>query len=109
MDKTVADGAADPTWRTAIFLSFSAFMGAALRSGRWMDAAGKVLWGKILLDVPGSVAFGIMSLGLSIYIWKDNVSVWVAGGIAGFLGMVGPAFVEAIATKWLGMKSNDAK
>lgn len=103
--KDVIEVATDPTWSKAAWISAAAFMGAFLRYQRWLDAGGKLIWWRILFDIPGSICFGVMAIGISYFALGEKVSPWIIGGMAGFFGMVGPAFIEAIATRLLGVKN----
>ena len=97
----------DPTWKQLAVVSLSAFFGSFLRDQRWIDAGGRLIWWKPLMDIPGSVAFGVMSYGFGTWLWQDKVSLVIVSGISGFMGMVGPGIVQAIAGKWLGVKDGN--
>lgn len=103
MDQGMLPTSTEPTIRQALGIMATAFLGSFFRYQRWI-IDDKFIWWRMLLDVPGSIVFGVMALALSELLFKNGVSPWVPGGIAGFMGMSGPGVIEALAARFLGGK-----
>lgn len=98
--------ATDPSIKEYALISGSAFLGTFLRYQRWQDERGRIAWWRIALEVPGSFAFGVIALGLSLLIWKTQVSPWTVAALAGFMGMVGPGAVSGLVARYIGVPSD---
>lgn len=71
-----------------------AFAGSFLRANQWQSAAtGKVLWGKVLFEIPVSIAVGAVAIGIGDY---EHVSKPIVGGLCALLGLLGPAFFSGL-------------
>ena len=67
-----------------------AFAGSFLRANRWRDdATGKIIWFRVVTEIPTAIAVGAVAAGVGTYYKLDPR---IIGGIAGTLGLLGPAF-----------------
>lgn len=79
-----------PTAATYSWMAFLALCGAFMRANRWQDKNGKILWYRVASEIPIAIALGAIAVAAGAY-W--NVSSGITGGIAGLMGLVGPAAV----------------
>lgn len=67
-----------------------AFAGSFMRASRWRDeATGKIVWWRVLTEIPTAIAVGSIAVGIGEYYHLDPK---IIGGICGLLGLLGPAF-----------------
>jgi hypothetical protein len=73
-----------------------AFCGAFMRAARWYDPiTKKFLPWKMVMEIPVAFASGAVAIGIgSFYNWD----LPIIGGIAGLLGLLGPAAFETMLT-----------
>ena len=75
------------------WLSLVALFGSIARAARWMDAAGKLSPQKLITEVATAVVLGAIAAGFGAYMnWKPEI----VGGIAGCMGLIGPAGVTSV-------------
>lgn len=71
-----------------------AFAGSFLRANQWLNpATNRVIWGKVLFEIPVSIATGAVAIGVGDY---EHVSKPIVGGICALLGLLGPAFFTGL-------------
>lgn len=82
----------EPTFWNYAWMTILSFCGAFMRAQRWRKENGKFDFIKVFTEIPISVAFGAMAVAAGAYY---GLSMTVVGGIAGLLGLLGPAVVDA--------------
>lgn len=78
------------------YLEFAgvAFCGSFLRANKWRDEiTGKIIWSRILTEIPVAIAIGGVAAGVGAYKHLDPA---IVGGIAGLLGLLGAAFFTGL-------------
>lgn len=81
-----------------------AFAGSFLRANKWQnEATGKIVWGKVLFEIPVSIAVGAVAIGIGDY---EHVSKPIIGGICALLGLLGPAFFTGLGDAILQILQN---
>lgn len=81
-----------------VFMGAAAFLGVLGRAARWVDETGNFSGKKALFELCTAPAIGIIAAAVGQYLQIDRL---IIGGIAAFLGLVGPATIETIALKWV--------
>lgn len=94
MDKELVANIESYSW-----LSFLALCGAFMRAQRWQGPNGRILWLKVATEVPIAIAVGAVAAGAGAYF---SVQPAVVGGLAGLMGLLGPAGFEAIISVFKG-------
>lgn len=69
------------------------FAGSFLRANKWLDESGKIIWFRVLTEIPTAVAVGAVAVGIGTYYKLD---MRIIGGICGLLGLLGPAFFSSL-------------
>lgn len=71
-----------------------AFMGSFMRAAKWRDdQSGKILWWRVVTEMPIAVAVGSVAVGIGeFYHWDAKI----IGGVCGLLGLLGPAFFTSL-------------
>lgn len=82
----------DPTFTNYAWMTGLAFCGAFMRAARWYKPDGKIDFQKVAIEIPVSIVFGAMAIAAGSYY---GLAQPVVGGIAGLLGLLGPAGVDA--------------
>jgi len=85
----------------AVLIGSAAFFGVMARAARWTTPEGKFSPQKMLFEIATAPCVGMVAGGVGTYFSVDPI---VGYGIAAFLGLTGPAFIEAVAQKWLDAK-----
>lgn len=81
-----------------------AFAGSFLRANKWQnESTGKIVWGKVLFEIPVSIAVGAVAIGIGDY---AHVSKPIIGGICALLGLLGPAFFTGLGDTILTILQN---
>ena len=94
-----------PEFRPYLFMGLIAFAGAFSHAARWRDpVTNKIAWVKIAVEIPVAFVLGAIAIGVGGYIKADPT---VTGGIAGLLGLIGPAAVETVASRWFYKKTGE--
>lgn len=89
----------DNTTTQYLGLGMAAFFGVLARAARWTDEkTGFFSWRKAVFELLTAPAIGIMAAAIGEYFMIDPL---IVGGIAAFLGLVGPATIETVAIKWV--------
>lgn len=71
-----------------------AFAGSFLRASKWRDdVTGKIIWFRVMTEIPTAIAVGAVAVGIGEYYHLDNR---IIGGICGLLGLLGPAFFSSL-------------
>ena len=85
-----------PDFGNYAWMGLLAFCGAFMRAARWYDPDTKkfLLW-KMLMELPVAFASGAVAIGVGSYF---NWDLRIVGGIAGLLGLLGPAALDAVLT-----------
>lgn len=94
----------EPTLTNYLYLTGFAFCGAFVRAQRWRKVDGSIDFVKVAVEIPISVTFGVIAIGIGSYY---GLAMPVVGGIAGLLGLLGPAgvdaFIEIVKTRFGGI------
>lgn len=85
------------------WLAFAAWCGVLARAARWTTAEGKFDWRKAILECLSAPAIGVITAGLARYLSPD-MDPMILNAIAAFFGLIGPAALETLATKWFEKK-----
>lgn len=83
----------DPGTATYVWMSLVALCGSVMRAAQWVDATGKLLWWKLVLEIPTAVVLAVIAGSIGAY-W--NLQPAVTFGIAGLFGLIGPAAVVGL-------------
>jgi hypothetical protein len=68
--------------------------GSIARAGKWVDQTGKFAPSKLLTEVATAIVLGAIAAGFGAYMnWKPEI----VGGVAGCMGLIGPAGVTGFA------------
>lgn len=90
----------------AVTIGGAAFFGVMARAARWTTPDGRFSPRKALFEMATAPCVGMIAAAVGSYFDVEPV---VIGGIAAFLGLTGPAMIEAIAERWLNLKLGDGK
>jgi hypothetical protein len=82
-----------------LWLGAAAFFGVLARAARWTKEDGSFSPQKAFLELLTAPAIGLLAGGLAKY-FDPNLDPMILGAGAAFLGLVGPAAIEAAALKW---------
>jgi hypothetical protein len=94
-------------WMQYGWLSLVALFGSIARAGKWVDESGKFIPGRLVTEVATAVVLGVIAASFGAYMsYKPEI----VGGIAGGLGLIGPAgvtgFIQNLISNRLGGKKD---
>jgi len=92
----------DQSWNY-VWIGFAALCGVFMRAARWTTPEGKFDWRKALFECMAAPGIGLIAGGICS-LWWPNAEPPVIGMIAGALGLLGPAGIEVIMTKFFDRK-----
>lgn len=88
----ITSGIAEQALQYSGFVGVS-FAGSFLRANKWKDdATGRIVWLRVLTEIPTAIAVGAVAIGIGEYYKLDGK---IIGGLCGLLGLLGPAFFTA--------------
>lgn len=95
-----------PEYGEYAWLSLVALFGSVARAGKWVDANGKFMPSRLITELATAILLGTIAAGAGAYMnWKPEI----VGGIAGCLGLIGPASVTGIVQNFISSKFGGRK
>lgn len=95
-------GMRDQFWNYA-WIGLAALCGVFMRAARWAKPDGSFDWRKALFECLAAPGIGLIAGGM-VSMWWPLAEPPVVGMIAGALGLIGPATIETIMTKFFDAK-----
>jgi hypothetical protein len=89
------------------WIGFAALCGVFMRAARWAKPDGRFDWRKAMFECMAAPGIGLIAGGV-IAMWWPLAEPPVVGMIAGALGLLGPAGIEALMTRYLDKKTGGA-
>lgn len=88
------------------WLSLAALAGSVARAGKWTDEAGKFVFSRLITEIATAGVLGTIAAGFGAWMeWKPEI----IGGMAGCLGLLGPAAVTGMVQKFLSARFGGQK
>ena len=88
------------------WLSLVALFGSMARAGKWVDDNGKFMPSRLVTECATAILLGTIAAAVGAWMeWKPEI----VGGIAGCLGLIGPASVTGIVQNYISNRFGGSK